>query len=291
MAGKTIRTDIYSTFTSTLKELRIGNQTWRYSISGEGQKVILALLGNIVGHYFSLRLAEELQGLYRVIGLSVPPMPEFSLSRIGLAEILKREHVSCCDAIGHSNGGVHIQGLVSYRPELVDKIVFSHSLTSLSENDAHTINDTEVALYQKAKTITKVFPAFILLNILGGKMAGQVKLKSGDSDTKKLRQRIKAEIKLLGSSDVLTIISMMEDFLFHYTFNPDDYRNKANRILLLNSPSDRLVNSRQKAAMRQLCPGAKEYVFERGGHTTMISHPQEYYGVVRNFLLANDDIK
>lgn len=240
-----------------------------------------------MGHYFSLRVAEELHGLYKVVGLSVPPLPEFSLSRIGLAKILEHENVSRCDAIGHSNGGVHIQGLVSYRPELVDKIVFSHSLTSLSDKDACTVNDTEVAFYRKAKTIMKILPASILLNAIGGKMANQVKLKSGDSDTEILRQRIKAEIKLLGKSDVLAIISMMEDFLFHYTFSSDSYSDKSNRVLLLNSPSDKMVNPRQKVAMRQLCPGAKEYVFERGGHTTMIAYPEEYYGVVRDFLLAD----
>jgi pimeloyl-ACP methyl ester carboxylesterase len=246
--------------------------------------VILALLGNMVGHYFSLRLVEELHGLYRVIGLSVPSLPEFPLSPVGLATILEYENVSCCDAIGHSNGGVHIQGLVGYRPSLVDKIVFSHSLTSLSVEDAYTTNDTEVALYRKAKTVMKILPASILLNAMGGKFANGVRLKSGGSDTEMLRRRIKAEIKLLGKSDVLGIIGMMEDFLFHHTFSPDSYRDRANRVLLLNCPGDKIVNPRQKTAMRQLCPGAKEYAFERGGHTPMLAYPEEYYGVVRDFL-------
>lgn len=285
MKEKIIRTEKYSTFSSTIKELDIGNQTWRYSVSGNGPKVILALLANVVGHYFSLRLTEEMQGLYKVIGLSVPPLSEFSLSCIGLASILEHERVSSCDAIGHSNGGVHIQGLVSHRPSLVDKIIFSHSLTSFSEQDVYTINDTEAAFYRKAKTVMKILPTSVLLNALGGKMANQIELKSGAGDTKMLQQQIKAEIKLLEKGDVLAIISMMEDFLYHDTFSPSDYRDKSNKVLVLNSPSDKMVNPKQKAAMRQLCPGAKEYAFARGGHTPMLSCPNEYYSVVREFLL------
>lgn len=284
---KVIQTHNYKKFTSTIKELQIGDQIWRYSISGKGSKVLLALLGNVVGHYFALPLAEELHGQYKVIALSVPTLPAFSLSGAGLAAILMHENVTCCDAIGHSNGGVHIQNLVHYRPYLVDKIIFSHSLTSLSEQDAYTVNDTEVEFYRKAKMAMKILPVSILLNVMGRKFAGQIGLKSDLNNTKMIRKQIRADIKRLSRVDILAIISCMEDFLFHHTFNPDDYRSRINRVLLLNSPTDKMVNTKQKAAMRQLCPGAKEYVFEKGGHTPMITYPDEYYRVIKDFLCAN----
>ena len=50
----------------------------------------------------------------------------------------------------------------------------------------------------------------------------------------------------------------MEDFLFHHTFSPDNYHDRANHALLLNSPFDKMVNSKQKAAMRLLCPSVSE---------------------------------
>lgn len=283
MTIKEIRTDWYGTFNCTVKELNIGKQVWRYSVSGNGEKVLLALMGNVVGHYFALPLAEALKDQYKVIALSVPPLPEFSLSASGLASILEHENVIRCHAIGHSNGGVHIQNLVHYRPDLVDKIIFSHSLTSMSEEDAYKINDTEVEFYRKAKFAMKIIPTTILLNAIGGKFAGKIQLNAGSNYTKALRERIKTEIKSLNKTDILTIINCMEDFLFNHTFTSEDYKVRTNGVLLLNSPTDKLVNSRQKAAMRQLCPGAKEYVFEKGGHIPMIAYPKEYYSVVKDF--------
>lgn len=81
---------------------------------------------------------------------------------------MKHENITCCDAIGHSNGGVHIQNLIASHPQMVDKIIFSHSLTSMSAQDAYTVNNTEVELYRKAKILMKIFPTSILLNALGG---------------------------------------------------------------------------------------------------------------------------
>jgi len=284
MIEKIIRTDNHGTFDCTIKELQIGKQVWRYSISGNGSNTLLALLGNVVGHYFALPLAEELQDQYKVIALSVPPLPEFSLSGAGLATIIRHENIACCHAIGHSNGGVHIQNLVRYCPDFVDKIIFSYSLTSLSDQDACTVNDTEVNFYRKAKAVMKILPASILLNGIGGKFAKRIQLKAGPQHTKAIQERIISEVRLLNKNDVLAIINCMEDFLFHHTFSSADYCDRANRILLLNSPSDKMVNPRQKSAMRQLCPNAKEYVFQKGGHTPMITYPEEYYRVVKDFL-------
>ncbi|MCP1103333.1 hypothetical protein M2454_001421 [Aequitasia blattaphilus] len=133
-----ISNEYYGDISCTIKELKIGEETWRYSVSGSGNKVMLALLSNVVGHYLALPLIEQFKDEYQVIALSVPPLPSFSLSGIGLAAILKEEGVKSCDAIGHSNGGVHIQNLIKCRPELVNKIIFSHSLTSLTRRDADT---------------------------------------------------------------------------------------------------------------------------------------------------------
>lgn len=279
-----ISNEYYGDISCTIKEIKIGEEKWRYSISGSGNKVMLALLANVVGHYFALPLVEQFKDEYQVIALSVPPLPSFTLSGVGLAAILEEEGVEFCDAIGHSNGGVHIQNLVKYRPELVNKIVFSHSLTSLTREDVDTVNKTEVDLYHKAKVVMKILPASVILNALGGKFAKQIQLEAGDSATIAVRKQIKEDIKLLSKEDVLTIINCMEDFLFKYIFEPEQYIKRADRILLLNSPTDRIVNPKQKESMRQLCPGAKEYVFKTGGHVPMLACPSEYYKVVREFL-------
>ena len=95
----------------------------------------------------------------------------------------------------------------------------------------------------------------------------------------------KAELKLLKKKDLLLIVECMEDFLFNYTFDKKYYQEKAGKILLLNSPTDRIVNPRQEKAMHMLCPQAQTYQFKQGGHTSMLTCPEEYYEVVKHFLL------
>lgn len=280
-----IRRDHYGKFNSTIKEIKIGNERWRYSVSGNGNHYILALMSNVAGHVFALPLAEALQEHYRVIALSIPPLPSFHLSGDGLAAVLKHENITCCDAIGHSNGGVHIQNLIASHPQMVDKIIFSHSLTSMSAQDAYTVNNTEVELYRKAKILMKIFPTSILLNALGGQFTKKIKLAAGEKDTSAMQKLFKAELKLLNKKDLLLIVECMEDFLFNYTFDKKYYQEKAGKILLLNSPTDRIVNPRQEKAMRMLCPQAQTYQFKKGGHTSMLTCPEEYYEVVKHFLL------
>lgn len=280
---KLISQEDYGNFQTRIKELKIGNNTWRYSISGKGKKLLLALLSNIGGHYFALPLVEEMQPSYTVIALSVPPLQKFELSAEGLLTILKHENFKSCDAIGHSNGGVHIQNLIKSNPEIVNKVVFSHSLTSMSKEDVHQVNDTELDFYKKARSVLKILPLSLMVKAMIGKFSKGIKLNSGEVYSRKIQIRMKEDLKLLSKEDILTIIKCMEDFIYNHTFSSEDYQDKS--VLLLNSSTDKMVNEKQKALMKKLCPNAKEYSFEKGGHTPMVSNSEEYYSAVKKFLV------
>lgn len=198
---------------------------------------------------------------------------------------MEHEKFVCCDAIGHSNGSVHIQNLIKNYPQMVDKVVFSHSLTSMSKEDAYEVNDTELGFYKKAKFIIKILPLSLVVNVLGGKFAKGISINSGKEYSRNAQERMKEDLKLLSKKDIIMIINCMEDFIYNHTFSSDDYSNKS--VLLLNSPTDKLVNEKQKIAMRKLCPNAEEYSFEKGGHTPMLSNAKEYYSIVRNFLVKS----
>lgn len=280
---KLICEEDYGSFQTRIKELKIGNDTWRYSISGQGKKLLLALLSNIGGHYFALPLVEKMQTSHTVIALSVPPLQKFELSAQGLSTIIKHENFESCDAIGHSNGGVHIQNLIKSNPKIVDKVIFSHSLTSMSQEDAYQVNDTELDFYQKAQSVLKILPVSLMVKAMIGKFSKGIKLSSGEVYSQKIQNRMKEDLKWLTKKDILMIIKCMEDFIYNHTFSSEDYQNKS--VLLLNSPTDKMVNEKQKVLMKKLCPNAKEYSFIKGGHTPMVSNGEEYYSVVKEFLV------
>ncbi|MDR1986633.1 MAG: alpha/beta hydrolase [Treponema sp.] len=81
--------------------------------------------------------------------------------------------------------------------------------------------------------------------------------------------------------------SCMEDFLYNYVFTTEPYINKPNDILIIDSPTDNLANPQQRAEMRRLCPGAREYQFKKGGHLTLIKCQKEYFNIIKNFLYSS----
>jgi pimeloyl-ACP methyl ester carboxylesterase len=121
-----------------------------------------AILANTAGHLLAIPLAEELKETYRVIALSVPTIPKFSETVEGLKNILDIENITSCDVIGHSNGGVYLQNLISIYPEYINKIIFSHILTSMGKNDVLTINASEIKVYKIMCSILKMFPASVI---------------------------------------------------------------------------------------------------------------------------------
>jgi pimeloyl-ACP methyl ester carboxylesterase len=205
------------------------------------------------------------------IALSVPPLKAFGLAADGLKQILDTEGVDHCHVIGHSNGGVYMQSLIANYPERVGKIVFSHSLTSMSKEDATTTNASELKLYRTMRKLLKVLPASALTSLMVKAILGKLRLKSGAADTKRFIALCKSDVKRLTKQDLLTMADCMEDFLYNHTFTPEPYLAKPKDVLIIDSPTDTLVNPMQKAEMLRLCPGANEYHFKSGGHVTMVN--------------------
>jgi pimeloyl-ACP methyl ester carboxylesterase len=284
METKIVATHVFGDLLVYEKTFEKNGVEWRYTISGSGKKTLLALLANSAGHLLALPLAEELKETYRVMALSVPPLARFSQSAEGLNDILRIENIHSCDVIGHSNGGVHLQSVIQKNPQAINKIVFSHSLTSLEKNDALTINASELKVYKTMRRILKIFPASLLAFALCLTVRNGLNLKSGREDSKKLKKLVRACMKKYTKKDFLTLAACMEDFLFNYTFSPDYYAQKPEKVLIMDSPTDTLVNPMQRAAMRRLCPGAREYQFKKGGHLTLVKCKEEYFGVLHNFL-------
>ncbi|MDR1986634.1 MAG: alpha/beta hydrolase [Treponema sp.] len=192
---RTVETYTFGNLTVYEKTFEKDGIEWRYTISGNGGKYLLAILANIAGHLLAIPLAEELMETYRVIALSVPPVPVFLETAEGLKNILDIENIVSCDVIGHSNGGVHLQNLISKYPQYINKIIFSHSLTSMEKNDAFSINASEIKVYKIMRGILKIFPASALTISLLSAASPGLNLKSGKIERKKLKTFLKICMK------------------------------------------------------------------------------------------------
>jgi pimeloyl-ACP methyl ester carboxylesterase len=273
----------FGNITVTEKLMHWNNTQWRYTVSGNGNKFILAILSNTTGHLLALPLAEKFRDTYTTIALSVPPIQAFCETANGLKSLLDCEGVRTCNVIGHSNGGVYLQNLISRYPNIADKIIFSHSLTSMDKNDAYTTNASEVKAYKLMRGMLKVLPASALTAALGRMVFPKFSLQSGQNDTKRLIELCKEDMKKYSKQDFLMMASCMEDFLFNYTFTSEPYLNKPQEVLIVDSPTDKIANPMQRAQMLKLCPGAQEYHFKSGGHVTIINCRDEYFSLLNRF--------
>lgn len=257
---------------------------WTYTVSGHGKKYLLAIVANMGGHLLGLALSEEFKEEYTTICLSCPPLHFFEQAIDGLKALLDAEGIEHCDAIGHSNGGVYLQGIIKKYPGTIEKVVFSHSLTSMSPEDVYTINKSEWNVYKMMRMALKILP----VSVFSGKLVKMVLtenfyLKAGKDATEKLKTMVRGTMKKITKQDMYTMADCMEDFLFHYTFSPESYKENPENVLIIDSPTDHVANPMQRAEMLRLCPGAQEYHFSKGGHVTIINCRDEYFLVLHRF--------
>jgi pimeloyl-ACP methyl ester carboxylesterase len=280
---KKVATYNFGNISVTEKIMQWKGAEWRYTVSGNGDRFVLAILSNIAGHLFAIPLVEEFRDTFTTIALSVPPIKVFSETAEGLKLLLDSEGIHTCHAIGHSNGGVYLQNLTACYPGLVDKIVFSHSLTSMDRNDAYTTNASEVKMYKFMREILKVLPVSILTFVMGRTVLKKLRLQSGQVDTKRLIALCKEDMKRITKQDFLTMADCMEDFLFNHIFTPDPYLSNPQNVLIIDSSTDRIANPMQRKQMLKLCPGAREYHFKNGGHLTLVNCRDEYFSLLHCF--------
>ncbi|GHV31686.1 hypothetical protein FACS18949_00740 [Clostridia bacterium] len=273
----------FGNITAIEKVMKRDGALWRYTVSGSGDKFAVMILSNTTGHLFALPLAEEFRDTFTTIALSVPPMKSFANTAEGLKLLLEGEGVNSCNAIGHSNGGVYLQNLIARYPGLVDKIVFSHSLTSMAENDAYTTNASEVKIYRLMRKMLRVLPVSVLTFAMARMVLTKLYLQSGKADTKRLIALCKEDMQSVKKQDFIMMADCMEDFLFNHTFTSEPYISAPQNVLVVDSPTDKLANPMQRAQMLRLCPGAKEYHFDKGGHVTMVNCRDEYVSVLKDF--------
>lgn len=107
--------------------------------------------------------------------------------------------------------------------------------------------------------------------------------EEGEAATERMRNICKAELEKITKQDLLTIPECMEDFLFHYTFTDEPYKHKPEKVLIIDSETDKVANPMQRAKMLKLCPKAKEYHFKSGGNLTLVHCQDEYFNVLADF--------
>jgi pimeloyl-ACP methyl ester carboxylesterase len=251
-----------------LQRIKDSAKTWRYLAIGQGQETILFLHGMAGGYDIWWQVIDALQGRYKIISFTYPPIDSLEGLRRGILAILEKENVSEFYLVGTSLGGYLAQYLVSKNPEMIKRAVF-----------ANTFPPNDI-IAQKTRKIGKIFPflppwALMLY----------------------LRQRATTSIYPAADHSEIVLAYMMEQthgrltkrqYITRYRCILDDFDapvSEVSRIpvLIIEADNDPLVENRLRELLKATYPSCPVKTLHGVGHFPYLNQPEQYTQILSEF--------
>ena len=260
--------------THPLKQLRIEGVDWSYMICGQGEKTILLPPGGERKGDVAFPIIQTFEQEYRFVYPSYPPVPTVGQLVDGLAAILAHEQIDKVCLLGGSFGGSVAQCFVRKYPHYVEKLILQN--TGVPEaRYAKPVQRMQPLMAALPETIVRTFLKRLLLKAVAAPV-----------EERPFWQAFMIELATtqISKQDVLALLQATVDYRLHYHFTPSDLANWSGNILIIESEDDQAIIKTMSRALKTTYPQARIYTFHEGGHTPFLTHPEEYFSVVRNFL-------
>lgn len=258
------------------QEITLGGRQWRFIDSKEGEDTLFIPAGGTTIAEVSFNSLEHFAKQYRVIAPDYPPIEDLQELFEGFIDLLDYLGVNHFYTMGGSYGGWMVQSLVRQYPERISKMV----VTAVGPPDKK--NSQEIARLMGWFRITPTF----LLRWMINKSFSRLEIdKSDDQDMALLWALVREAVYFrLGRGDILAMLQRLIDQTENYTFTADDLKDWPSSILLVFGSVDPATPLEKREEMISLYPQAEVKVFEGGEHGIAISHHQEYFAVIDEFL-------
>lgn len=259
------------------QSLTIHDQEWRFIDTRAGDQVLVALAGGTSIAEVSYQSLAHFAQIYRVIAPDYPRIGNIAELFEGLAALLDHLGINSFYLMGGSYGGWMAQSLVRAYPERVQKLV----LTAIGPPNPE--NSRQLA---KLLPWLRGMPTFVLKALINRAFS---RLDVGQTEdypdlallwalTKEMMEvRVKRE-------DILNLMVLLVDQTDNYIFTPDDLKDWGGSILIVCGSEDPSTPLDKREAMQTLYPRAQMKVFEGGEHGIAITHQQQYFAVIDEFL-------
>ena len=169
-----------------------------------------------------------------------------------------------------------VQSLVRQYPERISKLV----ITTVGPPDSQ--NSQELA---RLIGWLRLAPTFMLRWMINRSFSRLESRTSENEDMDLLWALVREAVYFrLKREDILAMIQRLIDQTDNYTFSADDLDDWPGKILLVFGSEDPATPLARREAMIELYPQAEMKVFAGGEHGTAITHQQEYFAVMDEFL-------
>ena len=169
-----------------------------------------------------------------------------------------------------------LQSLVRQFPERITKVVIS----AVGPPDDQ--NSQELARLMGWFRIT---PTFLLRWMLNRSFSRLESNRTNNPDIALLRALVSEVVNYrLSRADMLATMQRLIDQTENNTFSPEDLDDWPGQMLLVFGSEDPATPLEKREAMQALYPTAEVKVFDGGEHGIAISHQEEYFSVIDEFL-------
>jgi pimeloyl-ACP methyl ester carboxylesterase len=268
--------------THQYEHITVDGVPWKYIFCGQGNETLLLLTGSTgFSEDFFMHII-VLENEHQIICPSYPTVKTMEQLLDGIMKILKLKNIQKINVLGVSFGGILAQVIVHKYPEIVNKMILSHTTTTSPPVD-------KAIIFEKGKMIEKLLKILPFLPIwLFRFMYKKQIIKLADTmefeEKKFLNAYLNERIFYITKENQISLYKCMVDFGQNYTFSTDDLVNWSGKILILESDNDQIFHQSERDAVRKLYPQAYVHTFKGSGHLTMIVKREEFISVVRNFL-------
>jgi 3-oxoadipate enol-lactonase len=261
-----------------LKTLEMNGITWEFLTSGDPfSQTLLLLPGALSTAESAWRTISMLeQGKYHLFSPNYPAeMNSMSGLADGIAAILIREGITSVYTVGGSYGGMLAQVFVHRHPELVTKLVLSHTYPPVSRR-AHSV--------EPALRMFRVLPMFLVKKMLRDRMIGILPPKpSPELLLIEAQIRETVDTRLTRQAAINTFLRMID--FDQQVFSPSDLTDWSGKALIMLAEDDPTTPEPLRKLLLELYPGATVHLFKGSGHATAILESKEYIQVIEAFLV------
>ena len=249
---------------------------WRVIDTREGKAPLFVPASGTGVAEVSWQTLEHLAQTYRVISLDCPPVSSLQELFAGAVACLDHLGIDQFDALGGSGGTVFLQPFVRCYPQRVRKLALTTPVPPDPARGAQLRNMLRVFRFVP----TFLIRALLMRSFerLGGKETTQTELAQVMALTKEI------VLYRLRRENFITLFSLVADMTESFSYSPVDLQDWPGRILLVFGGEDPSTPQAVRAQMLALYPQAQVKVFEGAGHGVALSHQEEYFAALDEFL-------
>jgi pimeloyl-ACP methyl ester carboxylesterase len=249
---------------------------WYYIDTREGETALFIPAGGTSIAEVSFKSIEHFAQRYRVISPDYPPIESLKELFKGFIALLDHLGINKFNAMGGSYGGWMVQSLVRQYPEKIRKLV----ITAVGPPDSE--NSREI---NRLMVWFRITPTFMLRSMINRTFTRLESESSGDKELTMLWALVKEAVYYrVGRADILAALQRLVNQTQNYTFSADDLKDWPGSMLVVFGSDDPATPAERREAMRALYPQAEVKVIEGAMHGMAITHKEEYFAAIDEFL-------